>query len=169
MAKRNVARFTWRSCERHANQICADGIQAISFRIDRDNSRLVRFGDPGLQRFHVAHAFVRVAINFHFLWRGFFQNTFLLESFAHPAGDRAKLHLFQKRDECFWVGISNCQFFDRHFNRDIAFERYEISAEQHLVFIIEQCLAAFWLFDFFCALQQRFDIAVLVDKQRGGF
>ena len=87
----------------------------------------------------------------------------------HAACDGAKFHRLQKIYERFRVGIVDLQRFNRRFDRHICFQRDEISGDFDFLGMVDQRLAALWLFDFLSALEQGQHVAILIDELRGCF
>ena len=82
---------------------------------------------------------------------------------AHAAGNRAKLHLFQKADQHVRIRVGDGQIFNGHSQRDIAFQCDKIARDADLLGIVDEGLAALGLFDLFGAFQQGFHVAIFID------
>ena len=91
-----------------------------------------------------------------------------LEMRRHPLGDGAELHRLEEGDQFLGVGLMHREFVRLFLERHLRFQGHQLERDAGILRILDQGLAALVLLDLAGALQQRFDIAILVDQFGGG-
>ena len=76
----------------------------------------------------------------------------------------AKFHLRQKIQQNLRFGIAQFQIIQREIQRCVGIQFDQPLAQTDLIRVIYQCFAAFILFDFAGAFQQRFQVTIFIDQ-----
>ena len=181
MPQRDVTGHTGSSCQRHTAQIGAGGAQCISLGVEGDDPGGIGLRDPAVEGVQVLHTLIGADIHgpvgrrdgrlcFRCGCRADRDTRSRVArlAVANAPGQRAELHLLQKRCQHHRVRIIDDQRFQRRRQGCVAVQLHQRSRQPDLVGKVDQGLAALVLFDFAGAGQQGVEVAVLVDKRRGG-
>ncbi len=86
----------------------------------------------------------------------------------HPRQDRFEALLLQEFNQRFGVGFFQLERFIAGLYRRVLREPNQIARDTRLIRELDQILAAFGLFDFPGAFQQRIEVAIFGDQLRRG-
>ena len=185
--QRNIAGVVRPQRQRYAAQPGVGGRQGVRLGVESDDAGLQRPFDPAIQIGQVADAVVSLGVHDlrldlrrfsrgvarrqHRCARLAREGRALLGrrlAVAHSALQAPELHAFQEVTQGRRIGIAHGEVLDRFGRRRIARQPHQFAAEPDLVGILNEGVAAFRLLDLARLLQQRVEVAELVQKLRRG-
>ena len=90
------------------------------------------------------------------------------QAFGDALGQRREFHLAQEAQQGIGLRIAHTQLLDRCLERNVVLEQHQLARDARLLGELGQPLAPLGLLDLAGALQQRVEVAVLVDELGGG-
>jgi hypothetical protein len=166
MGQRDVTGHTRRRGHRHADQSGRRRGEGVRLGIHRHHTGFARPFDPGVQRLHRRHALIILAIDRRRCITGLVRRRSAQRLF-HLAGEGAEFHLFQEGHQDFGVRIAQAELVHVLDDRRVHFQRHQIAGDPCVIGMGQQLLAAALLLDLAGPLQERVQIAIFIDQQRG--
>ena len=177
MDQRDIAGLPCLHTQADADQIGHHLIQPGRFGVHRDIAAFVDAIDPDLQCCSVADLLISSCVkrNVRRLWRivrrgggGIGDDRcFDAQLIGDAFGQRAKLHFRQKRHQHFRIRVAHFQIIECEIQRRVLVQQNQLTRQPDLVGIFDERFAPLGLFDFFRPFQQRVQITVFIDQQRG--
>ena len=167
--------------ERDSHQFGAHFVERGGFGVHRDDAPVADRLHPCVQGIHRGDGVVGVegegegrgfglvgVVDFGSLAFGQGGGGGDLQAVGHAAGEGAEFHPVEEVHDRVGFRRADFEVVEGHVQRRVGLELDELARDADLVGVFDEGFAAFGLFDFVGAGEERFEIAILLDQQGGG-